>query len=155
MGTTDNFDSPAKGSIVAGDQIPIKDSVTGRAAYALHSDLNTAGQLKGVDVQLASTVSNVNYGLMTLTSAHLAGATYPMSAPTAGVEKTISALIVSTAARVISGVASGSFFGATTTNLLTSTGVQTIRLIGLSTTMWGIVANTAAGATTSTITITT
>jgi hypothetical protein len=107
----------------------------------------------GVSVTAASTTSNTNHGVMTLTTAHAAGGTYPLAAPVAGVTKIISALVASTAARIISGSASSSSFAQTTTNLITSTGIQTIELIGLSTALWGIVA--AYSPTTGNMTVTT
>lgn len=61
MGTTDNFDSPAKGSFALADQVPIKDSVTGRAAYALGSEI-----LSGVNAAVQSTAAATS---LTLTQA--------------------------------------------------------------------------------------
>lgn len=65
MGTTDNFDVPAKGSFALADQIPIKDSVTGRGAYALGSEilvgLATAVQVTaGVTVLALTAVAHGN-----------------------------------------------------------------------------------------------
>jgi hypothetical protein len=96
-------------------------------------------QSNGVTVTPASTVSNTNSGLMTLTTAHAAGGTYTLTAPVAGVTKRISALVASTAARKIQAGAGATFDG--TNGFLTSTGIQSVELIGLSTAQWGIISN--------------
>lgn len=139
MGTTDNFDSPASGALALTDEMPIKSAATGRAATATVAQMQTGMNSLGYAVVAASTVTatNTNYGITTLSSSTIG---YTLTAPIAGVRKTISALIASTSsARTINAGAGATFDG--TNNLATSTGIQTLELVGVSTLRWQVVSN--------------
>jgi hypothetical protein len=133
MGTTDNFDSPASGSIALTDTFPVISTATGRAATATVAQLKAAPE---ASIVAASTVSNLNYGITSLSSS--TGA-FTLGVPAAGVRKIISALVASTAARTINAGTGATYDG--TNNVLTSTGIQTVELLGMSTTRWNIISN--------------
>lgn len=69
MGTTDNFDVPAKGSFGLSDQVPIKDAATSRGGYSLGSEM-----LSGL-----SDVVNTTATTLTVTRALHGGRTVTVS----------------------------------------------------------------------------
>ena len=108
-----------------------------RKTQANLSTLSTAADGLVTAVNIATTGGTIgNSGVTMLTTVP---SDYTLTAPTVGVRKVITAVLASTAARTIN---SGSGVTYTTTqNLLTSTGIQTIELVGLTTARWGMISN--------------
>ena len=126
-------------SALGADYVPVTLAAGGYKALAISNLGSAAASISNVST-LAS--GNPNYGISTITSAQLAGGTYPLTAPVAGVYKTITALIASTVARIVQAGTGATFDG--TNNQLTSTAIQTVELVGVSTTRWAIISNVAA-----------
>ncbi len=126
-------------SVLGTDYIPVSPAAGG---YKAVSVANLAAG--GATITSASTLAtgNPNYGIMQLSSAHLAGGTYPLSVPAAGVYKTIIATIASTANRIIGAGTGATFDGVN--NQMTSTAIQSLELVGVSTIRWAILSNVAA-----------
>ncbi len=126
-------------SVLGTDYVPVSLAAGGYKAV-------TVGTLAsgGLTITSASTLAsgNPNFGIMQLSSAHLAGGTFPLTPPVAGVFKTIVATIASTATRIVGAGTGATFDGVN--NQMTSTAIQTLELVGVSTTRWAIVSNVAA-----------
>lgn len=107
---------------------------------------NGSSPVKAVDVSVteATTTANLsNSGISTISTALV---TYTLDAPVAGARKTITALAVATAATRKITAAPATFDG--TNMILTSTGVQSVELLGLSTVLWRITASSYTSAST-------
>lgn len=84
MGTTDNFDVPAKGSFGLSDQVPIKDAVTTRGAYSLGSEMlsGLAGVVNTTATTLALTAALHGNRTLTVSSAAPIAITLPQATGT-------------------------------------------------------------------------
>jgi len=118
----------------AADLMLVYDASDGRTKRAAVSALT------GTAVTSESTAGGAiaNRGVSLLSTA--VGVNYDLAAPSAGARKVITALAAATAATRVVRAGTGVTFDGTN-NTLSSTGIQTIELIGVSSTRWLITAN--------------
>ncbi len=138
---------PVAAAVNTADSVLIYQSTTGMMAQAPVSTFRK----QTVTAITSLTTATIGPGIATLSSLAV---TQTLTAPTAGAHVTIAALIASTVARTIN-AGTGATFGSSF-NLASSSGIQTLTLVGLSTTQWAVVANQPASTlTTNAMTFTT
>lgn len=150
--TANRFEQLASGQMSWGSGSAAMDVVlarSGAAAAALTGSLTVSGAVTGtgglkIPVAVGSTsVTNPNYGIVTLTST--AAGTFALTAPVAGCQLTLYALSIgstSVPASVTAG--SGVTFGAAGATLAFDITGKYAQLVGLSTAQWGVVAQSTA-----------
>lgn len=118
------------------DIMLVYDASEGRTNRAILRDV------LGTAVTTESTAGGAisNRGVSVLTTA--VGVNYDLAAPVAGASKIVTALAVATAATRVVRAGSGVTFDGTNNTLL-STAIQTVELIGISSTRWQVVSNYA------------
>lgn len=107
-----------------------------------YGNVETPQGFRTANITTASTAASLkNNGITTLGSSAGGSATYQLDAPVPGIEKTLIATGASTG-QIVSSTGSGATFGSTTGAAVfaTFTGLgQSLRLVGLSTALWGVV----------------
>jgi hypothetical protein len=143
-----NQELDAVTSVAVDDVALVHDTSAGLKKKATISDM------RAFTVASATTLATLdNEGVHTLSTALV---TYTLAAPEAGKQVVISALSAATAqTRIVqTSTANGETFDGIS-NKWVSTGVQTLHLVGVSTSRYSIISNSLSGATTSVGTLST